>query len=126
MPARKETKAMTPTVAGRMGDPEMAMQFYREALKIAPDEPTALANMGLPLALAKQPPATGRALRQAAGSPKANATVRSDLALVPAPESKDAGAEHVGAAGRGARRRPGDPAHGRSRRGPRIPEKGST
>jgi Flp pilus assembly protein TadD len=37
-------------VADRMGDHASAMQFYREALKIAPGEPSVLTNMGLSLA----------------------------------------------------------------------------
>ncbi len=83
-------------VADRMGDHEAAMQFYREALKIAPNEPGVLTNMGLSLALSKQLPEAERVLRQAAASPKADATVRGDLALVLALEGKYAEAEKVG------------------------------
>ena len=83
-------------VADRMGDHETAMQFYREALKIAPDEPAALANMGLSLALMKQLPEAERLLKQAAASPKADAIVRADLALVLALDGRYAEAERVG------------------------------
>jgi Flp pilus assembly protein TadD len=83
-------------VADRMGDHDAAMQFYREALKIAPDEPAALANMGLSLALTKQLPEAERLLRQAASNPRADATVRGDLALVFALEGKYAEAEKIG------------------------------
>ncbi len=83
-------------VADRMGDHEAAMQFYRDALKIAPDEPGVLTNMGLSLALAKRLPEAERALRQAALSPKAGATTRGDLALVLALEGKYAEAEKIG------------------------------
>ena len=72
------------------------MQFYREALKIAPDEPAVLTNMGLSLALARRLPEAERVLRQAAASPKADATMRGDLALVLALQGKDAEAERVG------------------------------
>src|SRR5208283_3465536 len=82
--------------ADRMGDHEAAMRFYREALKIAPDEPGVLTNMGLSLALAKRLPEAERILRQAAASPKADATTRGDLALVLALEGKYADAERVG------------------------------
>jgi Flp pilus assembly protein TadD len=84
------------SIADRMGDPEAAMQFYREALKIAPDEPGVLTNMGLSLALARRLPEAERALRQAAASPRANATMRGDLALVLALEGKYAEAERIG------------------------------
>jgi Flp pilus assembly protein TadD len=84
------------TVADRLGDHASAMQFYRDALKISPGEPGVLANMGLSLALAKQLPEAEQALRQAARSPKADARMRGDLALVLALEGKFGEAERVG------------------------------
>ena len=83
-------------VADRMGDHDAAMGFYREALKIAPNEPGVLTNMGLSLALTKQLPEAERVLRQAAASREADATTRGDLALVLALEGKYAEAERVG------------------------------
>ncbi len=83
-------------VADKMGDAEAAMSFYREALKIAPDEPGVLTNMGLSLALGRNLAESERALRRAAASPKADATTRGDLALVLALEGKYAEAEKVG------------------------------
>ena len=85
-------------VADRLGDHEAAMAFYREALKIAPNEPSVLTNMGLSLALTKQLPEAERVLRRAAASHEAGATTRGDLALVLALESKYAEAEQVGEA----------------------------
>ena len=82
-------------VADGMGDHAAAMQFYRDALKIAPGEPGILTNMGLSLALSKHLPEAERALRQAAASPKADARTRGDLALVLALEGKYAEAEKV-------------------------------
>ena len=82
-------------VADGMGDHAAAMQFYRDALKIAPGEPGILTNMGLSLALSKQLPEAERVLRQAAASPKADARTRGDLALVLALEGKYAEAEKV-------------------------------
>ena len=82
-------------VADQMGDRAGAMQFYRDALKIAPGEPGVLTNMGLSLALAKQLPEAERTLRQAVASPKADARMRGDLALVLALEGKFAEAERV-------------------------------
>ena len=84
------------SVADRLGDHAGAMQFYREALKIAPGEPSVLTNMGLSLALDKQLPQAEKTLRQAAASPKADARTRGDLALVLALEGKFAEAEQVG------------------------------
>jgi Flp pilus assembly protein TadD len=72
------------------------VQFYRDALKIAPGEPSVLTNMGLSLALAKQLPAAEQALRQAVASPKADARMRGDLALVLALEGKFGEAEQIG------------------------------
>ena len=83
-------------VADRMGDHEAAMQFYRDALKIAPGESGVLTNMGLSLALSRQLPEAERALKEAAASPKADATTRGDLALVLALEGRYAEAERVG------------------------------
>ena len=85
-------------VADRLGDHAGAMQFYRDALKIAPGEPGVLTNMGLSLALAKQLPEAEQALRQAVASPKADARMRGDLALVLALEGKFGEAEKAGMA----------------------------
>lgn len=84
------------SVADRLGDHAGAMVFYRDALKIAPGEPSVLTNLGLSLALNKQLPEAERALRQAVASPKADARMRGDLALVLALEGKFAEAEQVG------------------------------
>ena len=82
-------------VAEQLGDHAAAQQFYRDALKIAPGEPGVLTNMGLSLALAGQLPEAERALRQAVASPKADAKMRGDLALVLGLEGKFAEAERV-------------------------------
>jgi len=82
-------------VADRMGDREAAKAFYHDALKIAPDEPGVLTNMGLSLTLEKRLPEAERLLRQAAASPKAGPTTRGDLALVLALEGKYAEAETI-------------------------------
>src|SRR5580658_8176400 len=49
---RWDVMSVEGTVADRLGDHVSAMEFYREALKIAPGEPSVLTNMGLSLALA--------------------------------------------------------------------------
>jgi Flp pilus assembly protein TadD len=93
---RWDVMSVEGTVADRLGDHASAMQFYRDALKIAPGEPGVLTNMGLSLMLAKQLPEAEQALRQAVASPKADARMRGDLALVLALEGKFGEAEHVG------------------------------
>jgi Flp pilus assembly protein TadD len=95
---RWDVMSVQGVVADRLGDHAGAMQFYRDALKIAPGEPGVLTNMGLSLALAKQLPEAEQALRQAVASPKADARMRGDLALVLALEGKFAEAEKVGLA----------------------------
>jgi Flp pilus assembly protein TadD len=95
---RWDVMSVQGTVADRLGDHAGAMQFYREALKIAPGEPAVLTNMGLSLALAKKLPEAEQALRQAVLSPKADARMRGDLALVLALEGKFSEAETVGRA----------------------------
>jgi Flp pilus assembly protein TadD len=84
------------TVADRLGDHATAMQFYQDALKIAPGEPSVLTNMGLSLVLAKKLPEAEGALKQAVASPKADARMRGDLALVLALEGKYSEAQTVG------------------------------
>ncbi len=83
------------SVADRLGDREGAQKFYRDALKIAPGEPTVLSNLGLSYALTKQLPLAEEALRQACASPAADARIRNNLALVLALEGKFAEAEQV-------------------------------
>jgi Flp pilus assembly protein TadD len=82
-------------VADRLEDHETAQNFYRDALKIAPGEPTVLNNLGLSYALTKQLPLAEKALRQASASPRADARVRNNLALILALEGKFAEAEQV-------------------------------
>jgi Flp pilus assembly protein TadD len=95
---RWDVMSVQGTVADRMGDHAAAMQFYRDALKIAPGEPSVLTNMGLSLALAKKLPEAEQALRQAVANPKADARMRGDFALVLALEGKFSEAETVGRA----------------------------
>ena len=83
------------SVADRLGDHEGAQTFYRDALKIAPGEPSTLSNLGLSYALTKQLPEAEAALREACVSPRADARMRQNLALVLALEAKFAEAEQI-------------------------------
>jgi Flp pilus assembly protein TadD len=93
---RWDVMSVQRTVADRLGDHAAAMQFYHDALKMAPGEPSVLTNMGLSLALAKKLPEAEDALKQAVASPKADARMRGDLALVLALQGKFGEAQTVG------------------------------
>ena len=84
------------SVADRLGDHDSAQKFYRDALKIAPGEPSILSNLGLSYALSKQLTLAEEALREASASPRADARVRDNFALILALEGKFAEAEQVG------------------------------
>ncbi len=83
------------SVADRLGDHDTAQRFYRDALKIAPGEPSVLTNLGLSYALGKQLPLAEDALREACANPRADARMRNNLALILALEGKFAEAEQV-------------------------------
>lgn len=83
------------SVADQMGDHDSAVRYYQASLKIAPDSPATLSNLGLSYALDKRLPEAEDTLRRAAALPGATARVRSNLAFVLALRGKDAEAEQV-------------------------------
>ena len=83
------------TVADQLGDPTLAQQYYEAALKLVPDEPSVLSNLGLSQALAKRLPEAERTLRKAAALPGADKRVRRNLALVLGLQGKLAEADSV-------------------------------
>ncbi len=83
------------SVADRLDDHVRAQQFYGEALKIKPDNPAVLSNLGLSYALSKQLGQADETLRHAADLPQADARVRQNFALVLALEGKFSEAEQV-------------------------------
>lgn len=83
------------SVADQMGNHVLAQQYYVEALKVAPGEPSVLSNLGLSHALNKQLAEGERVLRQASLHPRADRRVRQNLALVLALQGKFAEAENV-------------------------------
>jgi Flp pilus assembly protein TadD len=83
------------SVADRLEDHERAQAFYRAALKIAPDEPSVLSNLGLSYALSKQLDLAEEDLQRAAANPRADGRVRQNLALILALEGKFKDAEVV-------------------------------
>jgi Flp pilus assembly protein TadD len=82
-------------VADRLGDHEAAQEYYRSALKIAPNEPAILNNIGLSYMLVKKMPRAEEALRRAAAQPDADYRVRDNLALVLTLEGKFAEGEKL-------------------------------
>jgi Flp pilus assembly protein TadD len=85
------------SVADRLDDHVAAQQYYNDALKIAPDEPAVLSNLGLSYALSKELGPAEATLRRAADLPRADSRVRQNLALVLALEGKFDEAEQVSA-----------------------------
>lgn len=69
-------------VLDQMGRHAEARQHYASALRLLPDEPSVLSNLGLSYALSKDLPNAEAALRRAAAQPGADAKVRQNLALV--------------------------------------------
>jgi Flp pilus assembly protein TadD len=82
-------------VADRLDDHLHAQQYYSDALKIKPDEPAFLSNLGLSYALSKNLDLADETLRRASTLPRADARVRQNFALVLALEGKFAEAETV-------------------------------
>lgn len=83
------------TVEDQMGDHAQAQSYYNAALKIAPNQPAVLSNLGLSYALSKQLPLAENTLRLAASQPGADMRVRQNLALVLALEGKFDAAQTV-------------------------------
>lgn len=83
------------SVADQLGDHVRAQEYYSAALKIAPNEPSILSNLGLSYAMAKRLPQAEQHLRQAAQSPAADMRVRQNLSLVLALQGKFTEAEDV-------------------------------
>ena len=61
---------------------EEARQYYASALKITPDEPSVLSNLGLSYVLSKDLPMAEETLRRAHGRDAEDARIRANLALV--------------------------------------------
>ena len=83
------------SVADQLGDHAQAQAFYSTALKIKPDNPSVMSNLGLSYALANRLPDAERMSRQAASAPGADMRVRQNLALVLALEGQFGEAEQV-------------------------------
>jgi Flp pilus assembly protein TadD len=69
-------------VLDQMGRHDEAQRYYATALRIVPDEPSVLSNLGLSYALSKDLVRAETTLRRAAAQPRVDPRVRQNLALV--------------------------------------------
>ena len=72
-----------------------ARQYYASALKIAPDEPSVLSNLGLSYLLSKDLPKAEEALRRAQSRSGSDPRVRTNLAVVVGLQGRVAEAETI-------------------------------
>jgi Flp pilus assembly protein TadD len=82
-------------VLDQMGRHADAQRYYLTALKIVPDEPSVLSNLGLSYALSKNLPEAEATLRRAAAHTPVDPRVRQNLALVVGLEGRFAEAESI-------------------------------
>lgn len=82
-------------VLDQMNRHDEARQYYASALKIRPDEPSVLSNLGLSYMLTKDLPHAEEALRRAYGSGNADPRVRQNLGLVVGLQGRFAEAETI-------------------------------
>jgi Flp pilus assembly protein TadD len=83
------------TVLDQMGKHDEARRYYDTALKIVPDEPSVLSNLGMSYVLTKELPKAEEILRRAYAGGKADARVRQNLALVVGLQGRYAEAETI-------------------------------
>ncbi len=82
-------------VLDQLGRHEEAQRHYLTALKIVPDEPTVLSNLGLSYALSKNLTDAETTLRRAAAHQPVDPRVRQNLALVVGLQGRFAEAESI-------------------------------
>jgi Flp pilus assembly protein TadD len=82
-------------VLDQMEHHEEAQHYYEAALKIVPDEPSVLSNLGLSYALSKQLPRAEATLKRAAAGQRVDPRVRQNLALVVGLQGRFAEAESI-------------------------------
>ena len=70
------------TALDQLGRHDEARRYYASALKMVPDEPSVLSNLGLSYVLSRDLPKAEETLRRAYASGRADARVRQNLGLV--------------------------------------------
>jgi Flp pilus assembly protein TadD len=83
------------TVLDQMGRHAEAQRYYASALKIVPEEPSVLSNLGLSYALSKDLVNAETTLRRAAAQGQVDSRVRQNLALVVGLQGRFAEAETI-------------------------------
>jgi Flp pilus assembly protein TadD len=83
------------TALDQLGRYDEARLYYASALRIVPDEPSVLSNLGLSYALTKDLPKAEETLRRANGRPDADPRVRLNLGLVIGLQGRLAEAESI-------------------------------
>lgn len=83
------------TALDQLGRHDEARRYYASALKIVPNEPSVLSNLGMSYVLTKELPQAEQVLRQAYAQPNAGPRVRQNLALVVGLQGRFAEAENI-------------------------------
>lgn len=83
------------TALDQMGRHDDARRYYASALKISPDQPSVLSNLGLSYVLSKDLPKAEETLRRAYANGRADARVRQNLGLVVGLQGRFAEAETI-------------------------------
>ncbi|MEA2906739.1 MAG: hypothetical protein QOI12_4126 [Alphaproteobacteria bacterium] len=96
-PARPDWRILNVqgAVIDQMGRHEDAQRYYMTALRIVPDEPSVLSNLGLSYALSKDLVRAEQTLRRAAARAASDPRVRQNLALVVGLQGRFAEAEAI-------------------------------
>jgi len=87
------------TALDRLGRHEEARRYYSNALKIKPDEPSVLSNLGMSYVLSKQLAKAEEALRRAQEGAQSDTRIRQNLALAVGLQGRMGEAESIIAAG---------------------------
>jgi Flp pilus assembly protein TadD len=83
------------TALDQLGRHDDARRYYASALKIVPDEPSVLSNLGLSYVLSRELPKAEETLRRAYAGGRADARVRQNLGLVVGLQGRFAEAETI-------------------------------
>src|SRR5712671_2294836 len=83
------------TTLDQLGRHDEARRYYASALKIVPDEPSVLSNLGMSYVLSRDLPKAEEVLRRAFANTRADARVRQNLGLVVGLQGRFAEAETI-------------------------------
>lgn len=83
------------TTLDKLNRHDEARRYYASALRLAPDEPSVLSNLGLSYMLTKELPKAEETLRKAYASASADTRIRQNLALVVGLQGRFAEAETI-------------------------------